>query len=75
VNWNDILKKKISVVLIGKDSKLESYCGIVLDVSDDFMTLNTQLNGNFLLDKIIFRTSLIQSVWIFKESGHVDKAS
>ncbi len=61
MNWNTLVGKKVSILIVGKEDKTENYMGIVSSVEDDFLTLDTN-NPTFNIETIIFRTDLIKSV-------------
>ncbi len=65
MNWAEYKGKVVSILIIGKEDKTENYMGIIEDVTEDgFMILNPN-NPNFTIEKIIFKTNLIKSVWVY----------
>ena len=65
MNWEKYKGKTVSALIMGKDNKEENYIGIVEDIIDDYMILDTRI-PNLVIDKIIFRINLIKSIWIYK---------
>lgn len=66
MNWKEYIGKTVSILITGKDSKIENYMGIIQSVSGGFMVIDTN-NPNFTIDKVIFKTNLILGIWIYKE--------
>lgn len=68
MDWSKVIGKQISVLIVGKGEKIENYLGVVAEVEGDYLTLNlNNPNPNFTIDKIIFSTELIKSMWVYKE--------
>jgi len=60
--------KLVSILITGLKGNKESYVGTILDVNDDFIDLKC-VGGNqkFPIERILIKTSLVESVWIYKE--------
>jgi len=68
MDWSKYIGKVVSILIIGKEDKTENYMGIIEEITDDgFLVLNPN-NPNFTIDKIIFKTDLIKSVWVYGEN-------
>ena len=67
MNWNDYVGKTVSILITGKDNKIENYMGVIEEVSDDGFLVLDPNNPNYSLEKLIFRLAVITSVWIYKE--------
>lgn len=65
MKWQEYIGKTVSILITGKDKKIENYMGKIESVSNGFMVIDTN-NPNFTIDKVIFRTTLILGVWIYK---------
>mgnify|MGYP001577395164 CR=1 FL=1 len=67
-NWKKYIGEVVSFLIIGKEDKTENYIGIIEDITEDeFMILDTN-NPDFTIGKIIFKTNLIKSVWVYKKT-------
>ena len=65
MEWNVLVGRTVSILIIGKEDKTENYMGKVEKIDDGFLFLDTQ-NPNFSIEKIIFNVNLIKSVWLYK---------
>ncbi len=71
MDWSKYVGKFVSVLIDGKNGKQENYLGTVIDITDGYMTLDTE--ANIVIESIIFQTNLIKSIWIYKAKSSKDK--
>jgi len=67
MNFESYEGRVVSVLIMGKDNQQENYVGVVCIVEDGFMVLDVSGIHSFL-DEVNFRTELIQSIWVYRES-------
>lgn len=69
-DFNCLLNRKVSLMMIGKDDRKESYVGVVSDVFEDFIQIRSIRKGpedDFPLDGFLVRKELIISIWIYHD--------
>ena len=69
-DFNCLLNKKVSLMMIGKNDQKESYVGVVSSIFDDFVQIRNIRKGpndDFPLDGFLVRKELIISIWIYHE--------
>jgi len=66
LNWCDYIGKAVSILITGKDDKTENYMGIIETITDDGFIILDPNNPNFTIGKIIFKTDLVKSIWVYK---------
>ncbi len=72
MNWNYYKGKIVSILIIGKDDKTENYMGKIEDITDDGYMILDPNNPNFTIEKTIFKTDLIKSIWIYGDKHKFD---
>jgi len=72
MNWEAFIGKTVSILITGKEDKAENYMGKIEDIKDGFMILDPN-NPNFSIEKIIFKTELIKSVWVYSPNHKFTK--
>lgn len=58
--------KRVSIMILGKGGKKETYNGNVESVDDKFVTMTSLPSKSFEISEFIIRLDLILSVWIYK---------
>jgi len=58
--------KRVSIMIIGKSGKKETYSGTVETVEEKFLTMKSLPSEKFEIAEFIIRLDLILSVWIYK---------
>lgn len=64
--FDNLIGKKVSILLEGKDNKIEDYSGILEEVHDDYVKLNPN-NPNYTIEYLMISKDIIKSVWVYKE--------
>ncbi len=66
LDWSQYIGKPLSILITGKDDKTENYMGIIETITDDSFIILDSNNPNFTIGKIIFKTDLVKSIWVYK---------
>lgn len=68
-DFSKLQGKMVSILIVGKGQKNETFKGIVESIEGDFIVLNTDWGqADFPLSQVLIRTSMVQSVWVYRES-------
>ncbi len=67
MDWNDLIHKRISVLITGKNNRKETYNGIVQSINGNFITMSSLPSLTFEIETFLIRTDIIESVWIYKK--------
>jgi len=66
------VNRRLSVLITGKQGRKETYNGILIDVNDNFLVLETLPSESFEIEKFFIRLDIIESVWLYKEKTNHD---
>ena len=69
-DFSKLQGKMVSILIVGKNQKNETFKGIIEGIEGDFIILNTDWGqSDFPLSQVLIRTSMVQSVWVYREKG------
>lgn len=58
--------KRVSIMILGKSGKKETYNGNVETVDEKFLSMKSLPSDTFEIEEFIIKLDLILSVWIYK---------
>jgi hypothetical protein len=67
LNFEDLIGKRVSILITGKNGKKETYTGTVESAEGSFIRIKTLPSSTFEIDYFIIRTDLVKCIWIYKE--------
>ena len=65
--FENLIGKRVSVLITGKSDKKETYMGIIVAVKDGYVFVESLPSASFEIETFIIRADIIESMWVFKE--------
>ena len=67
-DFAELKDKQVSILIVGKDGRKETYKGSVKDIQGKYLILTADYWGpKHDLEKVVIRTDIIESVWIYNK--------
>jgi hypothetical protein len=69
----DLAGKRVSVLITGKDGKIENYIGILKSSDAQWIVLDfSEVNPEWFLTEIRFRPAILESIWVYRNKSWQD---
>jgi len=66
--WDKMVGRIISVLIVGKDNKNETFTGILEEISGKYLIISpNDPNFNFNIETFLIEKDFVKSVWVYKK--------